>query len=178
MLFLTDAEVQERLESQNNYEVIHKKMYDSGRTTGTKNIPTDQKALIGAVAKVDGPTVASKLFGVSISQASNYSKGVSTHGNGVNSELSEKVDDRMSALHSKVLDKLLDSIDAIDDDKVKKLDPKSQTEVAKNLSTIIKNTTEEKREDSKQVVIIYAPEQRHISEYGEAITVPVVPIKN
>lgn len=155
MLFVDDSEVDRVLNHEAN--ISHKLMHDSGRPNGAKEIPLEQKAMIGIFSKLEGPSLASDLFGVSVSQASNFARGESVHGKG-NPELKALVDGKLQDINSLTADLLMRTLQGVDLDKVNEEKPITQSIIAKNFAGIIEKTAPKGLEGANVHFHVYAPQ--------------------
>ncbi len=111
---------------------------------GTKNLHRDTQAGIGITASILGTTRASRMNDVAISQSHSYERGYTGPVDLVNAAKTPKEDlqERIIAGHGIIVDKcfnrLLKSLDLLDDDKLERVQKASELSiVAKNLSGII-----------------------------------------
>ena len=172
MTYLGNNEVEKRLE-MGTLKIERNKMYDSSRPVGAKEIPNETRAIIGTLALIEGPAVAAELLNVSPAQASNYSKGMVTHGV-VDEDLKKTVDERVGKIHNVALEKLMESIEGMDLSSTK--GPKERSEIAKNLATVIEKTTPKSDNMDRIVrVEIGYPKEKSIDSY-ETIEIPALPV--
>lgn len=136
-MFLSDEQVQTRLDNPNNYcnAVVIRKNEWAGNREG-KRIPDFMKTLIGICARVDGTGVAAKEFGVSTYSSSAYAKGQELHGKEVNKELKEKIDQKVSDIQDKALDLLCGSLGLVDLEDIRGLDVQKKVGVVERLAGI------------------------------------------
>lgn len=162
MLFHSDEEVQERLNSPNN--VLEKRIRDQGRRPGDDNYKPEFRAVVGAMAKVVGDKNAAELFDVSPPSAKNWRDGKIAPAHGVNPELKAEVDSKVSAIQNVALDKLLGAINKVDEGLIKT--PKEAASIAKDLATVVEKTREKGPEvQNNNQVILYIPKRDHIDDY-------------
>lgn len=154
-LFVDDSEVDRMLTHPTN--IVHRLMHDKGRPVGTKGIPLEQRAMIGIFAKIEGPSEASKAFGISQSQASNYSKGESVHGRG-NPELKAALNDKVKDIHEITAEKLLETLGCLNLEKIAEEKPRVQAGIAKDLATVMEKTSEKAGTGAQIQVVVYAPQ--------------------
>jgi hypothetical protein len=148
-------------------EVVHKRMYNTGRTSGTKNNTEEDRVNIGALARLIGPTEAAELTGVCQASATSYARGQNGTSVPTSPQLLEAIDNRVRRVHDAALEKLLDTIDIIDVDRIADEKPKVQADIAKSLSSVVKDTGIKPEGSTIGQVIIYSPKIRDISEYPE-----------
>lgn len=167
MIFVSDEEIEARLEHPNN--VVHKIMHDGkGRPSGVKNIDEATKVEIGVTAKALGPTAAAEIFDCSISQASNFSKGKTVHGDG-NPELKLRVENETTDIHAKARDLVLQTLNVIEIETVREESPRVQAAIAKDLATIIEKTSPKDGGGANVLVQIYSPRQDKIDVYETVV---------
>ncbi len=174
-LYLNEEEAENHLNSEIN--VVRKQMYGPGRPSGKENITDEQRGIIGAFAEIEGPTAASELFDVSISQASNYSKGKSHFSGEKKEEIVSVKEDKIKKVGDKALDKLLESIDAVDLNGDLK-EAKLASSIAKDLSGVVEMTKPKDQAGPNigQLVVFY-PKERTLEEYGQPIEIKAEPVK-
>ncbi len=165
MLFVNDAEIEERLTHPNN--VVHKIMHDGkGRPAGVLNIPEEVRLEVATLAKIAGPSVAAEVFDVSASQASNFAKGKTVHGDG-NPDLKKKVEAETSDLHQKARNLVLEGLGIMGDkmDELRDESPRVVAGVTKDLATIIEKTSPKEGTGNQINIVVYAPKQKSIDSY-------------
>ena len=173
MIFVSQEEADSRLENPNNsVRIVEKIMHDSGRNPGDKNRTPEDREKIGALARLIGPSEASEMTGASVSQASNYSKGKNGYEQ-KDAELEEGIEKRLKPLHNLALEKLLDTLDGMDSDAIRAEKPKTQSEIARNLASIIEKTSPKQDGGVHQQVIIYSPKVDSADKY-ETVVLPTV----
>lgn len=162
MAILTEAELKERLEHPNNVANIivnHKKIHNGGRRDGDKNIEPKKRELAGFLAHFDTAKNIGEALDISPIQVHMLKHGKVSHDR-PNGELKEAIEERLGIVRDKALDKLLSTIDVIQEEKISKLKVTSQTRVAKDLASVIEKTSK-KNEGAVPVQFnIYAPQIR------------------
>jgi hypothetical protein len=172
MLFVSDDELRQRLP-----EVVHKTIFEGrGRPAGKETIPFEVKAAISAYATVVGPTVASQVFDICEGEASKLKNGIISQNNGKNEALKAARDSRLGVIHNAALEKLLLSIESIDDDKIREAKPRDQVAIAEGLAGVFEKTSEKGNQINAGQVIIYAPRQNTLDDYEASID--ITPVKN
>lgn len=167
-IFVTDVEMQERLEHPNN--IVHKTMHEGkGRPKGVSNISEETRAVVGSVAKSIGPTAAAEMFDVSISQASNFSKGKTVNSEG-NPDLKEAVEKSTDEIHTKARDLVLSTLGLIDIDEIASESVRSKVGIAKDLAGVIEKTSPKNGGGGSVVVHITTPAMKSVDAF-ETITI-------
>lgn len=162
-IFVDQAEMESRLQHPNN--VVHHTMHNGkGRPPGVKNIPDEAKIAIGSLAKVIGPTDAAELFDCSISQASNFAKGKTVHGDG-NPGLKEAVEGKTEDIHTKARDLVLETLGLITVEEIAGESVRSKVGIAKDLAGVIEKTSPQGTGNSPVQINIYAPRQDSVDKY-------------
>lgn len=174
-MYITDDELSDRIDSEaniiNRLEV--KKLHNGGRREGQKNLPNLVREVIAVAAREDGPVEAAKAFGVSRTHASRLSAGIINHEKGRDPELGDKVDNIIKAreeqAHEAAIENLIDVLGIV---KEKAADIKKPETAAKIASDMAKVASSLRPKDAGNninagQVIIYAPDQKHISQYAE-----------
>ena len=174
MAILTLEQLKERLEHPNNLvnilgngnskvTVNHKKIDNGGRRPGDNNIPPKVRELAGTLAHFDTAKNVGESLGISPIQVHHLK-----HGNAGNKnpkpELKEAIEKRLGKVQDAALTKLLSTVEGINEDKVRKLKPRIQSSIAKDLASVVERTT---KKDSLIVPVqfnIYAP---RIKDEGE-----------
>lgn len=165
-LFVDESDADERVELSG---VQFKRVHDKTRPIGAKEIPFEQKVAIGTLARLSGPTLASEATGVSEAAASNYSNGKISGRK--NEELQKAVDQRMGIVRDIALDKLIDTLDSIDSDKLREVGPVAQSKVAQGLASVIEKTQEKSAQGNTYNVLVYTPRMSKLDDY-ETIVLP------
>lgn len=146
-------------------EVVHRGMSNGGRPFGTKNVPMPIRAMVGILAQGTTIANAAAIGQVNERSARAYSHGEVTPGR-KNSELSEIVATKKQQVHDKVVDKLLEVLNVITDEKIVGIKSvKEASEVAKNLASVADRTREKNEAPTVGQVIIMAPPEMPLDQY-------------
>ena len=177
-MFLNDDDIQERVSSLDNLvnrlsgskvkSITIRKTHNGGRPLGRKNDTDETKADIGIHSIIHGPSETASTFNTTISRASLLSKGISTHSNGVDPDLAEKVQDKKELVHNRALDLIISSLDNLENSLPKVTKATDISTIAANLSKIADRTgTRSSNEDTgpKVQVVVYAPRVKSVDEY-------------
>lgn len=170
MLYISDEDVLAKLESPNN--VIEKRIRDQGKRPGTLNKTPEFRAVAGSLARIIGGKAVSDILDVSAASANNYANGKIAPVHGVNQDLKNEVDKRVGKVSDIALDKLVESLSAIDTSKLDS--PKTASSVAKDLASVIEKTSAKDHSPTNVNVHIYVPEKSHLDDYD---TIEINPIK-
>jgi hypothetical protein len=153
-------------------EIIEHKRSGSGRTPGSLNRTDFERAAIGELSTLTGPTEAAKLTGASISQAHSYSKGFNTSGHRLpNGELGLSVQsmaDSIEAVKARAIEKILECMELITPEKLDNSSPVAISQVAMNLSKVapnLENKVADINQNSTATVVIYSPPVSEESRY-------------
>jgi len=164
-IFLEQSEADERIELS---DVLFKRVHDKTRPEGAKEIPFDQRVAIGTLAKsFDNNKVVAEVMNVSGATVSNYKQGkVASH---KDTELSQAIDKRLGIVRDKALDVLIDSLDAIDTEKLNTMGPLVASKVASNIAGIIEKTAEKVDQTQNLNVIVYTPRLSKLDDYATVV---------
>jgi|SRR5215510_7418745 len=189
-MFLNEEESNERLSSLDNLvnrlngtskrdyrsgldqDLINRKIHNGGRRPQRTEDSEEEKAEIAKDALIHGPTEAARMHDTTISRASLLSKGITTHRNGTNQELMERVSSKKEILHEKALDILVGALGNIDENinEVKKVTDLSA--IAANISKVAERLSPKTihTETGPRVqVVVYTPRIKDSSEYEEIV---------
>lgn len=150
-------------------EIEHKEI-KHGRGSEVKNVPDKLRELIAQEA-ISGASAKelTKEFGVSPSSVSAYKHDATstTTYNKPNESLKKANDSVRGEIQGKTFRKLLAAIDAMTEEKISGASLKVQSSVAKDLSSIIKNTSVEEsyKNGPNQQIVVFAPRIREEDSY-------------
>lgn len=136
------------------------KPHHSGRPAGKLNVGIELKHLAGLLAQTDTTREVGAALGMSHHSVAQYAKGQSTP-NVPNLELKGKLEADLSKVRDKALERLLSSLDLLDDDKVGKASAKDISSIAANMSKVMASTLpkEDANANIRAQLIVYAPTQ-------------------
>jgi hypothetical protein len=125
-----------------------------GRTKGATELAPFDRELLGTITKLDGPTAASEIFGVVPSTAFQAGQGNFKKDTG----LSERVTRNLERVREVALDRLLSSVNLMEDDKMEGLSAKDLSAIASNLSRVVEKTLpKDLNVGPVAQLIVYAP---------------------
>lgn len=156
-MFLTDSEVDKRLESPQNYVVKTRNEW-AGNRNG-KRLPEFMKVLIGTASRVDGPGRAAKEFEVSTGTSHALGRGQNTRGQEVNKELKEKISEKQTQIHDKAIDLLSESLGLVNISEAADLSIKEKLGVSERLARVVNAIapTDAGRGGNGATFVVYAP---------------------
>jgi predicted transcriptional regulator len=130
-----------------------------GKPEGRLNIPFELKHLAGILAQTDTTREVGKALGMSQHAVAQYAKGQSSPGV-PNPELKSKLDESLSQVRDKAFERLLSSLDLLDDEKIKKATARDISAISANMSKVVGNTLPKDTETNVRAqLIVYAPTQ-------------------
>lgn len=175
-MYITRGQLESRVKGQSS--IVYKDKINTRKRT--EEVPSDEKALIGALAQIDGPTAAAKEFNVSPAQASHYSRGIVSQAVGIDKDLKEQVNEtsapikqsienKLESIKESALDSLANALDELKEATISKATDASK--VAVDMSKILSNFNPKSDNKSPQVaVIIHRPQMKSEESY-EHVTV-------
>jgi len=147
--------------------LLLKPLHPGGRKNGDANIDPAIRTLIGVAANAGTTKAAAEVFGVSHSQANNLKHGITTRANGTNAALKREVRNTKKDLQEKALAKALKAVGLIDDENLADLKAPALAAIAKDLSSISRNTSEDSQLHPRNTqIIFYAPKQKGEDGFG------------
>lgn len=148
----------------------------AGRPKGSEQVPDKMRELIGSLANKASLIDVSESFDISMSTASNYSRGLVQ--NSVDPELKARVSANSSnskikstseAAHESALDMLVDTLSALKPKLSSVMKAKDLSKIATDMSRIVSNLTpKEITNQNNTQVILFAPKQKQESYYDSA----------
>lgn len=147
-----------------------------GRSTGAPNLDPESRALIGAIANLPGSQKdLSEKLGISQSRVSNFKHGKI---NGKESDpLKERLNIQKTTIANTAAETLARSLGLITEEKMQFTSAKNLAGIAKDMSTVVKNLTEDKGlGNSNNLIFIHSPispegKGFHQEDYYEVIEV-------
>lgn len=169
---ITEEELQKRLENPDNLcnreeiivQVEHKRLRDSGRREGDKNIPETVKELAGVLAHVDTLKNVGESLGISTSQVHQFKNGRNSQ-HVPNEELKDKIDERLGTVKDLALDRLVNSLNVITPEKLEKIKVVNAASIAQRMASVVEKVSEKKNDVGNVIFQIYAPRMREEKEF-------------
>lgn len=135
------------------------KPHHSGRPEGRVNVPLEIKHLAGLLAQSDTTRNVGAALGLSQHAVNQYAHGQSTPGV-PNPALKAKLDADLEKVRDKALDRLLSSLDLLDNDKIKKSTARDISTISGNMAKVMAATLpKDPNEGVRAQLIVYAPTQ-------------------
>jgi transposase-like protein len=141
-LLITDEEAKNKLEHKTNLLIKHKlvgrggQQSNGGRPKGIPNWSPEVKAIIGTLANQSTNKEVAEAFGMSASQVGAYSRGLDSAGHKPDEVLRKHLEANVEEVRSKVIGKILKSIDAINDEKITEANFATLSKAASNLAGV------------------------------------------
>jgi len=157
-MVIDNEELQRRLRSPKNIANLIDKSYHCTKPNGStprQRAPVLVRATAGALAKQTSVKEVSETFNLSPNVVRE-----ATHS--TNPEVRERVDTALDRVRELALDKLMESLGLLTEDKVKKSTARDISVIAANMSRVVENVTPKQVGGNVQL-ILYAP-QRQASE--------------
>lgn len=86
-------------------------------------------------------------------------------GEKVNSELEKHIEEKVEASKDRALDKLMDALDLMDEDKLKRCNARDLSSIASNMSNIAHGGKDRNAAGAGIQIVVYAPRQKELKEY-------------
>ena len=161
-----------RVEKDSRDNLVIKKIQHGTEHNDRKSLSTEERVLIGSMARAGFGThqeIADEM-GLAKSTVTNASQGrttFSTHPRFVpHPELEEKILDKLEPVREKALQKLMQSLDVISEEKLEDLSAKDASVVASNMSKIVVNTLpKNEMNDNRIQIVMYGPKQKELKDF-------------
>ena len=134
-----------------------------GKTPNTKEMPDATKELIGTLGTLGNEQEVARTFNVVQSTVSDLVNGKRKK----NPELKEKINQNIGKVVDKALEKLLCTVDSMDEHRIEQLSIKDAANVAAQMSKVVNNMNPKESPTQFQAgqLIIYAPAQYNENRY-------------
>jgi len=148
-----------------------KPVITGGKILGHKDLTTEERILIGTVAraKLSSVNELAEEFNLNRRHVSNLSLGRTTYTSTPafkpHPELEAAIKDNLGIVQEKAIDLLLRSIGVITDEKLAKTSAKDASSIAANASKIVSNCMPKETQDNRIQVVMYAPRQKELKEF-------------
>lgn len=140
-----------------------------GRGKGNNEVPESLRKIIGETALIENNKETARAFGISTSSVSAYKKGAHSTAsyNEPVDELKSYIDETRKEISTKARKKLLSAIDSITSEKLEEVGVKVASQVARDMSTVIKNIEPEMSDNNKSGVqfVFFAPHMREERDF-------------
>ena len=83
----------------------------------------------------------------------------------VNQELANRIDEKMDEVRDKALERTMEALGLLDEEKMEKCNAKDLSVVAANMSKVASNTGHQGNIGAQLNVIVYAPRQKELKEF-------------
>ena len=122
-----------------------------GRRNGAKNIPNSLREIIGFNAHFDTARNVAKEFGIAPISAHEQKDGRG------HEDVKKRIEERLGLVRDSAVEKMLEAMNVVSSDKIKKLNVKSALAVVETMAKVVEKTGEQRDTNTTQVVI-YAPQ--------------------
>jgi len=131
----------------------------AGRNIGGKEVPIELKHAAGLLAQTDTIKNVAEVLGLNTNTVAQAKHGRSTYGK-ENEELKSRLEADLNKVRDKALDRLLTSLDLLDDEKIGKATAKDISVISSNMAKVIGGTLPKEAATNIQAqLIVYAPTQ-------------------
>ena len=169
-MFIDEEDFKSRVSSETN--LSHQiKRCGSGRSPGSMNRTFQEREVIGADARLVGPSEAAALHGCSVSQAQAYSNGFNSSAQrNPDAELHQRVNKRLSEVRESAIDKILSTMENLTDEKLGKAKAGELGSVASSLSKVMQSSLPSQSQQNQNPngavqIVIFAPPQKDEERY-------------
>ena len=145
---------------------LHAKQPERGRTRGVLNKTNEERANIGALARVAGDTSAAEKYGVSVSAAHAYKNGKSTPAGPPLPELAVAIETKIGRVRHAAVDHLETILDIIDKDTLQELRPLEKIKAAMGMANIASRIAPADKSNERTLIIRVPAEQDTLEEYN------------
>jgi hypothetical protein len=134
-----------------------------GRSEGTKEIPVKTRELIGTLGALGTQVQTAKAFNVDQSTVSGVINGKSKK----NPELKERIQLNIGKVVDHALEKLLATVDSMDEHRISQLPIKDAANIAAQMSKVVGNlhSPQDNNRGLSAQLVIYAPHQFNENRY-------------
>ena len=159
---ITSDELDESLERS---ETAIVKAHHSGRRIGTKNSSIELHHAAGLLAQSDTIKNVANALGLDKNSVAQNKHGRTVH-NKENPELKDRLERDLVHVRDKAMDRLLMSLDLLDDDKLGKASAKDISSISSSMAKVMQSTLPKDSNNRLQAqLIVYAPSFVNRAEY-------------
>lgn len=181
MIFLTEEQVEARLNSKDNLarlrrnekavernpkfiiseDTLVRPENNGGRREGDTNIPPFIRELVGTLANMEPSKAVAEVFGVSKSQTDQYKAGCITPGVR-DPALSQKINENLGRAHELAIAKMVESLESISSKELTNAKVRDKASIAADLARVAEKLTpkEESKASGDFQLIVYSPTVR------------------
>lgn len=136
-----------------------------GRNVGGKEVSLDMKHLAGLLTQTDTIKDVANALGLNVNTVAQSKHGRTTHGQ-ENPELKARLDESLAVVRDKAMDRLLASLDLLEDEKISKASAKDIAAISANMAKVMSSTLpKENNNNINAQLIVYAPTQINESRF-------------
>ena len=156
----------ERLESPDNIvnRLDIQPIPKGGNPYGRHGRPFEEKVNAGALAHIKTSREVAEETGYSARQVRSL-KIASPDQSTIDKELASAIDQKLDQCRDKALDRLMESLGLLNDEKMEKCNAKDLSAVAANMSKVASNSSRAGVAGNQFNVVIYAPRQKELKEF-------------
>ena len=141
------------------------KAHHSGRRIGTKNSSIELHHAAGLLAQSDTIANVANALGLDKNSVAQNKHGRTVH-NKENPELKDRLERDLAHVRDKAMDRLLMSLDLLDDDKIGKASAKDISSISSSMAKVMQSTLPKDSNNRLQAqLIVYAPSFVNRQEY-------------
>ena len=140
---------------------------NGGRKKGAPNLTHDERTVIGAAATLGTCASSAENFGVSLHHAHELKHAKHSQAQEENQDLRKSIDKTLDRVEDVAAEKLLTTLEMVDDDELRLVNVEKKSKIAANLSGVLSKISS-RRVDEKgkpPQVVFYAPNISKIEEY-------------
>jgi hypothetical protein len=141
------------------------KPHHPGRTNGSKGVPDEFKVAAGLMAHFDSVRNVASALGLDKMTVNAARNGESSTGKR-DENLRSKIEEDLTTVRDKALDRLLSSLNLLDDRKIEKASARDISGISANMAKVMAMTLPKEQEVvSRAQLIVYAPTQINESKF-------------
>ena len=173
-MLLTKSQLDSRLSSKDN--LINKMkdkleirplLHGGAKLDGTASrLSFEEQVLVGSTSRLIGSKNTSDMFNISRTHAKNLALGQLDYASGPKKELAERIYGKLSDVRDKAVERLMESLELLDEEKMKSCNAKDLSAVAANMARVVDRTIpKESNEINRLNLVVYAPRLKEVKEF-------------
>ena len=141
------------------------KPHHSGRPANSGETPMELRVAAGLLTRVDTIKNVAETLGLNHNVVAMAKNGQSVFGK-ENPDLKKRLDESLSIVRDKAMDRLLSSLDLLDDEKIGKANAKDISGISANMAKVMSSTLPKETQTNVHAqLIVYAPTQINESHF-------------
>jgi len=141
------------------------KPHHSGRPANSGDTPMEFRVAAGLLTRMDTIKNVAETLGLNHNVVATAKNGQSVFGK-ENPDLRKRLDESLSLVRDKAMDRLLSSLDLLDDEKIGKANAKDISSISANMSKVMTSTLPKETQTNVHAqLIVYAPTQINESNF-------------